>query len=744
MAAARSRRRRGGQRGDEAAGSAATAAAAALATADAPAESCGAEEEAGSKPTLRLPDLGFDYPELRDVKRRLRRALACVAPCPPSAVRRAYAQALGEALDDGVGNSGGGGGGYAWGPSGLLAAHYASASSSSSSPSSSSPCPAAAERELAGFVRAALAALLLPPAGGNDNAPLHLLAAAGGPLAPAALEQLAPCPDRDPTLPSFPLGARLLLAANLRDAGRAAPSAAVQAVRLALALPPGAVAVGMHEGRSSDRTPFALSVLRLLLLPLRVPQNVTTGGRADPPRARADALPRIERMAALRDAALAPWLGSSGGGGRSGRGSAADNEDEDDDLLLALGIIPRLTQKGQQQEEEEERRGGTIDRSPLARPDVVAFANDALFCAEDVLRLAAHRAPIACGFDFYSAPWQVAAAEQRRQRGGGGGGGTTTMTAARRPAEDDAGELEDPAVRRDYEEDYDGEELRERKKLVVAEERSAVAAASGSHSSSSDHPRRRALPPGRGAARHYDKWVSRDRLGARLSNRPPYVRDEASARELGRGMPVAAYCCWNGLALLDAGPLAPAAEERGWWSSPSSSPLAEKSRGGGEADPMEASAGTGGGIVFRAGGQHPRDCPASSECSLLCDDYRRAAAAAAAAAGHGGPHYRAVLDPAVRLAYDPAQSRALFGGGSGKGAASSLSSAAAAIPGFDIAPLERSLGPRRRWREVAGVAARLAATPVTPDRVDCCSLRPGKNFVRFRSDCAPLEWKEDE
>jgi hypothetical protein len=639
-----------------------------------------------------LPDLGFDYPELRDVKRRLHRALACTLPCPLSAVRRVYARALGEAL----GAGGGIGGGYAWGPRGLLAPYY----TSSDGAAASSSCPAAAERELAGFVRAALAALLLD--GGSDEA-----ANPTAPLPNSALEQqLAPCPERDPTLPALPKGTRLLLAANLRDAGRSAPSAAVQALRLALALPPGALAVGMHEGRSSDRTPFALNVLRLMLLPLRVPQNVTTGGKSDPKDA--DALPRIKRMALLRDAALAPWLGSRA------VVAASSREEDDKAIALALRVLP-LGSSGAE-EEEDGRPSAALPLPPLARPHAVAFANDAFFCAEDVLRLAAHRAPIACGFDFYSAPWQVAAAEQaeerRRQRGGEDGGGEEQRRRGPRQPDDDddderAGELEDPAVRRDYEEDYDSEELRERRGEAVRKEGGAETAASPSHPQ----------PSSRSAARHYDKWVSRDRLGARLSNRPPYVRDAASAAELSRGLPVAAYCCWSGLAVLDAQPLAPTV-------------VAQAGGGGG---------GNNNGVVFRADG-HPHDCPASSECSLLCDDYRRAIGGASGEEGGDGGaatttgHYHAVLDPAVRLAYDPAQSRALFAG----------SGTASPIPGFDVAPVERALGPRRRWGgEVGAVAARLASEgPVAPPSIDCCSLRPGKNFVRFRKDCRPLEWRD--
>lgn len=716
-------------------------AASASASAAHPADSCEPDQQ---QPRLvDLPDLGFDYPELREVKRRLRRALACAAPCPLSAVRRAYARALGEALGGGGGGDGGSSSsGYAWGPGGLMAPYYDAYEASSSS---SSPCPAAAERELAAFVRAALAALLLDGGGGGGTAAAIAATASSStssePLPPAALEQLIPCPARDPTLPPFPPGARLLLAANLRNAGRSAPSAAVQAVRLALALPPGGLAVGMHEGRSSDRTPFALGVLRLLLLPLRVPQNVTTGAKADP--AGADALPRIERMAALRDAALAPWLGKGGVtrrvGGNGGGVSSSGGKDDDRAVALALGVLPL--------EAAEEDAAAPLlppPLPPLARPDAVAFANDAFFCAEDVLRLAAHRAPIACGFDFYSAPWQVAAAEQAAQRRRRSGAGAEEQRRQRRkerrPDDDDddnddgnGNAIEDPAVRRDYEEDYESEELREPRagkggggggggQRGAATTATATAAAAA-----------RPYAPPRGAARHYDKWVSRDRLGARLSNRPPYVRDGASAAQLARGMPVAAYCCWSGLALLDAAPLflGAAAAEGG------------ESGGGGK----------GGGVVFRAGG-HPRDCPSSSECSLLCDDYRRAfttagrvgkkgggeksggwASSKAAAAAGGG--YRAVLDPAVRLAYDPEQSRALFAGARGG------SSPLVSIPGFDVAPVDWALGPSRRWGEVAAVAAQLAAAaPVAPKTVDCCSLRPGKNFVRFRADCAPLEWRD--
>jgi hypothetical protein len=114
------------------------------------------------------------------------------------------------------------------------------------------------------------------------------------------------------------------------------------------------------------------------------------------------------------------------------------------------------------------------------------------------------------------------------------------------------------------------------------------------------------------------------------------------------------------------------------------------------------------------------------------------------------PPYRAVLDPAVRLAYDPEQSRALF-----FGSGDAHTGGRPPIPGFDVEPVDRALGPRRPWAEVAGAAAALAGTgrgrgggggaaAVAPARVDCCGLRPGKNFVRFRSDCAPLAWRDGD
>lgn len=184
------------------------------------------------------------------------------------------------------------------------------------------------------------------------------------------------------------------------------------------------------------------------------------------------------------------------------------------------------------------------------------------------------------------------------------------------------------------------------------------------------------------------QWVARDATGARLHNAPPYVAHAKSAARLAAGLPVAAACCWNGLALLAAGPLVA-------------------------------------GLRFRAAA--PGEC-AASEASLLCDDYARL----------GLTHV--VMDPGVALAYQPDQATALAGArrawhvqgpGSNSGGGSRQGTPPPALPWAAVSTTSAELA--------ASAAQERHACATTPGGcarlVECCDLQPGAMIVNFEADC---------
>jgi alpha-1,3-mannosyltransferase len=93
--------------------------------------------------------------------------------------------------------------------------------------------------------------------------------------------------------------------------------------------------------------------------------------------------------------------------------------------------------------------------------------------------------------------------------------------------------------------------------------------------------------------------VMRDVAGARAIDSHPFLRHEASAERVKKGLPLPVQCCWNGMAAFSALPFKQ-------------------------------------GIKIRS---HLAGECAASECSLLCDDMHRMG-------------YRNVMvDPSVRVAY---------------------------------------------------------------------------------------------
>lgn len=156
-------------------------------------------------------------------------------------------------------------------------------------------------------------------------------------------------------------GQTYLLAANFHNNGMLMPNFIMQVLELAVLLQPGSLAVSVYESGSSDLTPYWLTLLRMLLLPLRVPQNITTMGhlKASPH------MDRISLMAALRNAVLDPFITRYPASAPS------------------AAALQQFV------------------------PDYIVFVNDVYFCAADALRLTMYKADISCGMDFYTAPWDA-------------------------------------------------------------------------------------------------------------------------------------------------------------------------------------------------------------------------------------------------------------------------------------------------------------------------------------------------
>ena len=111
---------------------------------------------------------------------------------------------------------------------------------------------------------------------------------------------------------------------------------------------------------------------------------------------------------------------------------------------------------------------------------------------------------------------------------------------------------------------------------------------------------------GRGKASFYDSWVMRDRAGGKVSKAWPFLREEFGGREVRGGLPLPAFCCWNGLVVMTA---------REWW----------------EWD-----------LQFRAHDDVEEGKCEASECSHVCEDYH---------AIHGGQAL-IIVDPTVHVAYE--------------------------------------------------------------------------------------------
>ncbi|GFR42846.1 hypothetical protein Agub_g3804 [Astrephomene gubernaculifera] len=222
--------------------------------------------------------------------------------------------------------------------------------------------------------------------------------------------------------------------------------------------------------------------------------------------------------------------------------------------------------------------------APPGTYDNVVFVNDVFFCAADLFRLTHLKADIACGLDF-----EVWVGHKKGHMSG--------------------------ITQRNF------DQRRRRRRLQSSSGASNAADASTAdltlHTSINqmsdvhlDELVRQMAAEGRIRNapvkikyNFYDTWVSRDISGKQFVSDVPYISDRRTRDILSKGMPVPVKCCWNGAVIINAAPLV-------------------------------------NGLRFRSGISEKGECD-SSECSLLCQDYRRVGAT------------RVVVDPSVRVAYVP-------------------------------------------------------------------------------------------
>jgi hypothetical protein len=241
-----------------------------------------------------------------------------------------------------------------------------------------------------------------------------------------------------------------LLAANFHNSAAVLPNFVAQTLRLALLLPQGHLAVSLYESGSSDISRLCLTLLHQLLLPLRVPHNITVHGTLSPRLG----LPRIQLLAALRNALLDPWMTQQ----QQQQQGLPDLQESQQQQTQQQHAVPtagwRLWRSAAavaaQKQSKATAAAAAGASSSLSygmgsgfMPDTLVFANDVLLCADDVLRLVMHDAHIACGMDFYTAPWQQQQQQQHEadsNAAGTAGGSSSTVPNA----DDDDDDFFDP------------------------------------------------------------------------------------------------------------------------------------------------------------------------------------------------------------------------------------------------------------------------------------------------------------
>ena len=207
-----------------------------------------------------------------------------------------------------------------------------------------------------------------------------------------------------------PSAYKYLFAANAHNSGHTLPNMILQLLQLAAVLPPNTFAVSIYESGSSDLTRHWLHLLHLLLLPLRIPHHLVTGGLLKPQTG----LDRITLMADLRNAALQPFFNTSWSS------AAAASFDQHGHASAIENSRERRSRSSGRKGRAGSRKSSSSSSSNQVltahmgrgfKPGYVMFANDVFLCAGDVLRLASHQADMSCGMDFYSAPWDATPAD---------------------------------------------------------------------------------------------------------------------------------------------------------------------------------------------------------------------------------------------------------------------------------------------------------------------------------------------
>ncbi|MEW5315549.1 MAG: hypothetical protein WDW38_006970 [Sanguina aurantia] len=141
---------------------------------------------------------------------------------------------------------------------------------------------------------------------------------------------------------------RYAVAINLHNSAAQLPNMIFQLLQLIVWLPHGSIFVSCYESESTDNTVAQLQLLRMLLLPLDVPNSITTNGQLR----RGPAEPRIQFLAAVRNLALEPVLAAA--------------------------------------------------TASVFQAEYVIFINDIFFCFADTLRLMQYKRGMACGMDFFT------------------------------------------------------------------------------------------------------------------------------------------------------------------------------------------------------------------------------------------------------------------------------------------------------------------------------------------------------
>ncbi|PNH12735.1 hypothetical protein TSOC_000317 [Tetrabaena socialis] len=417
--------------------------------------------------------------------------------------------------------------------------------------------------------------------------------------------------------------------------------------------------VSVYESGSTDATPRLLAVLRRVLDAVGVPNRIVALGRLD--------------RRGRRAAAAAGGGGSAGMPRRGGDGDGVLVGDRRIQFLAAVRNAALEPLVGGARGAVATAEGGlgagagAGAGTGTATWERLVFLNDVLYCSYDVLRLLQYgSADLACGVDLVKAPlWLLPPAE--RQAAMAGHLAAAWGMPRRWAAAASRAWLPYRLWRRLY-------------------------------------GKTRAFWPWSRLS-FYDMWVARDAAGGRMRNLPPYSGDAWSADRLASGLPLPAYCCWNGLAVLRAAPFLRGAQHRGGGGS-----------GGGGDD-----GGVGGeGLRFRS--HQPGEC-AASECSLLCDDL------------HALGRHRVLVDPSVRLVYDWQSAEELYGNWSSGGwaAAGQEPDGVAGLPYRPLAvgdARQVELSWEGEWlpRVAAGAAA-----------VECCGILPGRTTANFDTGCGPVD-----